>query len=159
MGWSRGNSLGKLRWEGARQYAGRETVENSLGKLRWEGARPDAGRDEAVEIAWGNCAGKERDWPDAGRDEPVEIARENFAAGGGETGCSTGWSRGNSLGKLRWEGARPDAGRDKSVENSLGKLRWEGARPDGRDEAVEIAWGDFAGRERDRMLDGMKPWK
>ena len=44
--------------------------------------------------------------------------------------------------------------------NSLGKLRWEGARPDaGRDEAVEIAWGNFAGRERDRMLDGMKPWK
>ena len=29
---------------------------NSLGKLRWEGARPDAGRDEAVEIlgcSWG----------------------------------------------------------------------------------------------------------
>ena len=24
-------------------------------------------------------------------------------------------------------------------------------------EAVEIAWGNFAGRERDRMLDGMKP--
>ena len=44
--------------------------------------------------------------------------------------------------------------------NSLGKLRWEGARPDaGRDEAVEIAWGNFAGRERDWMLDGMKPWK
>ena len=44
--------------------------------------------------------------------------------------------------------------------NSLGKLRWEGARPDARwDEAVEIAWGNFAGRERDRMLDGMKPWK
>ena len=32
--------------------------------------------------------------------------------GGSETGCSTGWSRGNSLGKLRWEGARPDARRD-----------------------------------------------
>ena len=30
-----------------------------------------------------------------------------------------------------------------------------GARPDARrDEAVEIAWGNFAGRERDRMLDG-----
>ena len=42
----------------------------------------------------------------------------------------------------------------------MGKLRWEGARPDaGRDEAVEIAWGNFAGRERDRMLDEMKPWK
>ena len=42
----------------------------------------------------------------------------------------------------------------------MGKFRWEGARPDaGRDEAVEIAWGNFAGRERDRMLDGMKPWK
>ena len=41
-----------------------------------------------------------------------------------------------------------------------GKFRWEGARPDaGRDKAVEIAWGNFAGRERDRMLDGMKPWK
>ena len=86
------------------------------------------------------------------------------------------------MGKLRWEGARPDARRDEAVEiawgNSLGKLRWEGARPDarrdeaveiaclrarpdaGRDEAVEIiAWGNFAGRERDRMLDGMKPWK
>ena len=24
---------------------------------------------------------------------------------------------------------------------------------------LEIAWGNFAGRERDRMLDGMKPWK
>ena len=44
--------------------------------------------------------------------------------------------------------------------NSLGKLRWEGARPDARrDEAVEIAWGNCAGTERDRMLDGMKPWK
>ena len=43
--------------------------------------------------------------------------------------------------------------------NSL-ELRWEGARPDARrDEAVEIAWGNCAGRERDRMLDGMKPWK
>jgi len=42
----------------------------------------------------------------------------------------------------------------------LGKLRWEGARLDaGRDEAVEIAWGNFAGRERDSMLDGTKPWK
>ena len=29
-------------------------MENSLGKLRWEGARPDARLDEAVEIAWGN---------------------------------------------------------------------------------------------------------
>ena len=71
---------------------------------------------------------------------------------------------GNSLGKLRWEEARPDARRDEAVEiawgNSLGKLRWEGARPDARrDEAVEIAWGNFAGTERDRMLDGMKPWK
>ena len=26
-------------------------------------------------------------------------------------------------------------------------------------ELGEIAWGNFAGRERDRMLDGMKPWK
>ena len=46
------------------------------------------------------------------------------------------------------------------MENSLGKLRLEGARPDaGRDEAVEIAWGNCAGKERDRMLDGMNPWK
>ena len=68
------------------------------------------------------------------------------------------------MGKLRWEGGRPDARRDEAVEiaggNSLGKLRWEGARPDARrDEAVEIAWGNCAGRERDRMLDGMKLWK
>ena len=81
------------------------------------------------------------------------------------------------MGKLRWEGARPDARRDEAVEIAWGnfagrerdrmldgmkpwKFRWEGARPDaGRDEAVEIAWGNFAGRERDRMLDGMKPWK
>ena len=86
------------------------------------------------------------------------------------------------MGKLRWEGARPDARRDEAVEiawencagrerdrmldgmkpwkYSLGKLRWEGARPDARrDEAVEIAWENCAGRERDRMLDGMKPWK
>ena len=61
-------------------------------------------------------------------------------------------------------GARPDARRDEAVEiawgNSLGKLRWEGARSDARrDEAVEIAWENCAGRERDRMLDGMKPWK
>ena len=27
------------------------------------------------------------------------------------------------------------------------------------DEAVEIAWENCVGRERDRMLDGMKPWK
>ena len=72
--------------------------------------------------------------------------------------------RWESLGKLRWEGARPDARRDEAVEiawgNSLGKLRWEGARPDARrDEAVEIAWENCGGRERDRMLDGMKPWK
>ena len=81
--------------------------------------------------------------PDAGRDEAVGN---------------------NSLGKLRREGARPDARRDEAVEIGLGKLRWKGARPDARrDEAVEIAWGNslgnFAGRERDRMLDGMKPWK
>ena len=44
--------------------------------------------------------------------------------------------------------------------NSLGKLHREGARPDARrDEAVEIAWENCAGRERDRMLDGMKPRK
>ena len=65
------------------------------------------------------------------------------------------------MGKLRWEGARPDAGRDEAVEIAWGNFAaWEGARPDARrDEAVEIAWGNFAGRERDRMLDGMKPWK
>ena len=56
---------------------------------------------------------------------------------------------GNSLGKLRWEGARPDAGRDEAVEIAWGKLRWEGARPDaGRDEAVEIAWGNSLGKLR-----------
>ena len=63
------------------------------------------------------------------------------------------------MGKLRWEGARPDARRDEAKE-----IAWEncagmggtGARPDARrDEAVEIAWGNCAGRERDRMLDGM----
>ena len=81
--------------------------------------------------------GRERE-PDAGRDEAC----------------------GNSLGKLRWEGARPDARRDEAVEIAWGNCRREGARPDaGRDEAVEIAWGNCAGRERDRMLDGMKPWK
>ena len=45
---------------------GKEAVEgwgNSLGKLRWEGARPDARRDEAVEIAWEGAR------PDARRDE------------------------------------------------------------------------------------------
>ena len=48
--------------------------------------------------------------------------------------------------------------RDRMLD--LGKLRWEGARPDARrDEAVEIAWENCAGKERDRMLDGMKPWK
>ena len=67
------------------------------------------------------------------------------------------------MGKLRWEGARPDARRDEAVEIAWG-IVWGnfagGARPDARrDEAVEIAWGNFAGRERDRMLDGMKPWK
>ena len=37
----------------------------------------------------------------------------------------------------------------------MGKLRWEGARPDaGRDEAVEIVAESFAGRKRDSMLDG-----
>ena len=47
---------GELRWEGARQHAGRtgnrgnslldgeETVEIACGKLRWEGARQHAGR-------------------------------------------------------------------------------------------------------------------
>ena len=77
-----------------------------------------------------------------------------------------GMKPGNSLGKLRWEGARPDA--REAVEIAWGNLRWEEtgcstgwmkpwiAR---RDEAVEIAWGNCAGRERDRMLDGMKPWK
>ena len=68
-----------------------------------------------MEIAWGNFAGRER-------DRMLDGMKPS----------------GNRLGKLRWEGARPDAGRD---------------------EAVEIAWGNFAGRERDRMLDGMKPWK
>ena len=63
-----------------------------MGKLRWEEARPDARRDEAVEIAWENFAGRERDRmldgmktalggsrPDARRDEAVEIAWENCA--------------------------------------------------------------------------------
>ena len=76
------------------------------------------------------------------------------------------------MGKLRWEGARPDARRDEAVEiawgncagrerdRMLGKTALGEARPDARrDEAVEIAWGNFAGRKRDRMLDGMKPWK
>ena len=80
------------------------------------------------------------------------------------------------MGKLHWEGARPDARRDEAVEiaweNFAGRERdrmldawgncaaWEGARPDARrDEAVEIAWENCAGRKRDRMLDGMKPWK
>ena len=47
------------------------------------------------------------------------------------------------------------------LSDQLGNtFRWEGARPDARrDEAVEIAWENCAGRERDRMLDGMKPWK
>ena len=64
------------------------------------------------------------------------------------------------MGKLCWEGARPDAGRDEAVEIAWGNFAGRVARPDaGRDEAVEIAWGNFAGRERDRMLDGMKPWK
>ena len=67
-----------------------------------------------MEIAWGNFAGRERER------------------------MLDGMKRGNSLGKLRWEGARPDARRDK---------------------AVEMAWGNFAGRERVRMLDGMKPCK
>ena len=77
---------------------------------------------------------------------------------GREKAVEKAWA--NILGKLRWEGARPDTGRDEAVENSLGKLCWEGARPDaGRNEIVEIASGNFAGRERDRMFDGMKPWK
>ena len=53
-------ACGKLRWEGARQHAGRtgnranslgrasldgeETVEIACGELRWEGARQHAGR-------------------------------------------------------------------------------------------------------------------
>ena len=32
---------------------GEETVEIACGKLRWEGARQHAGREETVEIAWG----------------------------------------------------------------------------------------------------------
>ena len=36
---------GELRWEGARQHAGRrEIVQIACGKLRWEGARRHAGR-------------------------------------------------------------------------------------------------------------------
>ena len=62
------------------------------------------------------------------------------------------------MGKLRWEGARPDAGRDEAVEIAWGNFAGR-ERDRMRDEAVEIAWGNFAGRERDRMLDGMKPWK
>ena len=68
------------------------------------------------------------------------------------------------MGKLRWEGARPDAGRDEAVEiawgNCAGRERdrmLDGMKP--WKELGEIAWGNFAGRERDRMLDGMKPWK
>ena len=64
---------GELRWEGARQHAGRTgNRANSLGELRWEEARQHAGRrgnslrkallggsesmldgQETVEIAWG----------------------------------------------------------------------------------------------------------
>ena len=61
---------------------------------------------------------------------------------------------GNSLGKLRWEGARADARRDEAVEIAWGNFG--GKRDRRRDEAVEIAWGNFAGRERDRMLDGSR---
>ena len=63
----------------------------------------------------------------------------------------------NSLGKLRWEGARPD-GRDEAVEIAWGDFAGRESET-GRDEAVQIAWGNCAGRERDRMLDVMKPWK
>ena len=38
-------AYGELRWEGARQHAGRtETVQIACGKLRWEEARQHAGR-------------------------------------------------------------------------------------------------------------------
>ena len=86
-----------------------------MGKLRWEGARPDAGRDEAVEIAWGNFVGKDRDWMldgmrlDAGRDKAVEIAWENFAGRERNSMLDGTKTVENGLGKLRWEGARPDA--------------------------------------------------
>ena len=65
------------------------------------------------------------------------------------------------MGKLPWEGARPDARRDEAVE-----IAWENFAGRERDSMLDgkpwkIAWGIFAGRERerDRMLDGMKPWK
>ena len=76
-------ACGELRWEGARQHAGRmgshgnslrkaslggsetalldgeETVETAWGKLRWEGARQHACREETMQIACGELGGSE----------------------------------------------------------------------------------------------------
>ena len=63
-------------------------------------------------------------------------------------------------GGARLSGRRRYVGRKEGregKEGKEGKERKEG-RED-RDEAVEIAWENCTGRERDRMLDGMKPWK
>ena len=99
-----------------------------MGKLRWEGARPDAGRDEAVEIAWGNCAGWERDSMLDGK------------LCGSATACWTGQNRGNSWGNFGGRERDRMLDGEESVQIACGKLRWKGARQHaGRDDAVEIA--------------------
>ena len=80
---------GELRWEGARQHAGRRGNRgNSLRKLRREGARQHAGREETVQIA---C--RELRWEGArqhaGRTGNRANSLGRASLGGSETACWT----------------------------------------------------------------------
>ena len=122
---------------------GQENVEIACGEFRWEGARQHAGRKETVQIAWGELRG-EVARQHAGRRGNCANSLGRASLGGSETACWTdtkpckyfgdsfaGKERDSMLdgqetmqiacGKLRWEGARPHAGRTGNRANSLRK--------------------------------------
>ena len=134
-------ACGKLRWEGARQYAGRTgNRANSLGKASLGGSRRE--RDsmldgkETVQIAWGELRW-EGARQHAGRRGNCANSLGKASLGGSETVCWTERERDSMLdgqetvqiawGELRWEGARQHAGRIGNRANSLGKASLGGS--------------------------------
>ena len=101
-------ACGELRWNGARQHAGR------MGKRANSLRRASLGRCETA------CG--ERDSMLDG-EETVQIAWEGARQHAGRRG-----NRANSLRRFRWEGARQHAGGEETVQIACAELRWNGAR-------------------------------
>ena len=164
---------------------GEESVQIACGKLRLKGARQHAGRDDAVEIAWGNFAGREQDSMLHG-DENCGNSLRRALLGGSARGWDSmldgeetvqiacgelrwkgtrqldGWETVKiACGELHWEGARQHAGRRENRGNSLGKVRWEGARQHvgrRRNRANSLRKALLGGRETACCTE-RKPWK